>query len=223
MTELTDELSISEEEVVRYLRLQPHFFEDHPNLLKSLHLKHDSGDAISLIERQNHILRKENNDLIDRLNHFINVAQRNDNLFMKLQKLVLELIACRTLNDISKVLNQVLTERFDVDQVQLVLTHQQTTDGDLWLYCDREILNTHFRSTITELKNQCGEFSETSRQLLFAESEVKSVALGAVTLNGKGIGLIALGSHSASHFRSSTDTLFLGHLANVISQLLARF
>lgn len=223
MTEVRDELSISEKDIVRYLRLHPHFFEEHPSLLKNMQLKHDSGDAISLIERQNHILRKENNDLIDRLNQFISVAQRNDNLFMKLQKLVLELIACQTLNDISQVLHTVLIERFDVDQVQLVLTHQQNSDGDLWLYCDREVLNSHFRSTITEKKNQCGEYTETSRKLLFAESDVKSMALGAVTLNGEGIGLIALGSKSANHFRSSTDTLFLGHLANVVSQLLVRF
>jgi uncharacterized protein YigA (DUF484 family) len=223
VTHQTDETSISEKDVIRYLRLHSHFFEEHPNLLKSLQLKHDSGEAISLIERQNHILRKENSDLIDRLNHFINVAQRNDNLFLKLQKLVLELLACRTLNEISKVLNSVLTERFDVDQVQLVLTHKQNTDGDLWLYCDYDVLNTHFNATMTNLKNQCGEFTETARKLLFAESDVQSVALGAISLNGQGIGLIALGSHSQSHFRSSTDTLFLGHLAGVISQLLVRF
>lgn len=223
MTELRDDISIDEKDVIRYLRLHPNFFESHPTLLKNLHLKHDSGEAISLIERQNHILRKENGDLIDRLNNFISVAQRNDTLFINLQKLVLELIACHTLNDITKVLNVVLTERFDVDEVQLVLTHQQNTDGDLWLYCDREVLQEHFGSTIAELKNQCGEFDETARSLLFADSSIKSVALGAVSLNGNGIGLIALGSKSAGHFRSSTDTLFLGHLAKVVSQLLVRF
>lgn len=223
MTELMDELSISEEDVIRFLRLHPHFFEEHPNLLKRLHLKHDSGEAISLIERQNHILRKENNDLIDRLNNFINVAQRNDTLFLNLQKLVIELIACRTLNDISKVLHDVLTERFEVDEVQLVLTHHQNSDGDLWLYCDHDLLVAHFGTAVSEMKNQCGEFSETARQLLFGDKDIKSIALGSVTLNGAGIGLLALGSKSASHFRSSTDTLFLGHLAKVVSQLLIRF
>ncbi len=223
MTELKDDFAVTEEDVVKYLRYHPHFFEEQQNLLKKLHLKHDSGDAISLIERQNHILRKENNDLIDRLNNFINVAQRNDNLFLKLQTLVLELITCHTLNDISKVLNRVLTERFDVDEVQLVLTHQQTTDGDVWLSCDRSVLATHFPSTINDLKNQCGEYSQTARQLLFGDRDIQSVAIGAIAINNESIGLIALGSESASHFRSSTETLFLGHLAKVISQLLVRF
>jgi len=223
MTEMLDQLGANEDDVVRYLKQHPHFFEEHPNLLKKLHLKHDSGNAISLIERQNHILRKENSDLIDRLNQFISVAQRNDRLFLNLQPLVLELIACQTLNDMSRTLNNGLTERFEVDQVQLILTHQQNSDGDLWLFCDKERLQSHFPSTLEELKNQCGEYDDTARQLLFAEQEVKSVAIGAIGMNGEGVGILALGSYSASHFRSSTDTLFLGHLAKVISQLLVRF
>ncbi len=220
MTEMYDPIEVSEDDVVRYLKQHPHFFEDQQNLLKKLHLKHDSGMAVSLIERQNHILRKENTDLIDRLNQFIRVAQRNDQLFLNLQTLVVELIACRSINEISKTLNRVLTERFDVDDVQMVLTNRLTTDGDNWLYCDTDTLVNHFPAAMKEARHECGEFDLQARQLLFGDSEIKSVAIGSITKDGKGIGIIALGSRSASHFRSSTDTLFLGHLAKVVSQLL---
>lgn len=220
MTEMLDPIEISETDVIRYLKQHPHFFENHPNLLKKLHLKHDSGTAVSLIERQNHILRKENSDLIDRLNRFISVAQRNDKLFLNLQGLVLELIAARSLNEIAKTLNTVLTERFEVDEVQLVLTHRLTTDGDLWLYCDEDTLKIHFPAALNDLRNECGEFDENARQMLFGEQNIKSVAVGALSKDGAGVGLIALGSRSETHFRSGTDTLFLGHLAKVVSQLL---
>jgi uncharacterized protein YigA (DUF484 family) len=217
---MLDPMEFTEADVVRFLKHHPHFFEEHPNLLKKLHLKHDSGNAISLIERQNHILRKENTDLIDRLNQFINVAQRNDKLFMNLQVLVTELISCRSINEINQTLHTQLTERFDVDEVQVVLTHRLNTDGDLWLYCDRETLLNHFPAALKDRRNLCGEFDLDSRQLLFGDQNIKSVAIGALCKDEQGVGLIALGSKSASHFRSGTDTLFLGHLSKVVSQLL---
>lgn len=220
MTEMLESYDISETDVVRYLKQHPSFFEEHPNLLKKLHLRHDSGEAISLIERQNQILRKENTDLIDRLNRFIQVAQRNDKLFLNLQALVLKLLASRSLNDICKALNTELTERFDVDQVQVVMCHRLTTDGDMWLYCDADTLKTHFPAAMRDARNECGEFTEQTQQLLFGDSEVQSIAVGALTKDGQGVGVLALGSNDPKHFRSGTDTLFLGHLAMVVSQLL---
>jgi len=59
--------------------------------------------------------------------------------------------------------------------------------------------------------------------MLFGESDIHSMAIAAVSLNSQGIGLLALGSRDPLHFRSSTDTLFLGYLAKVVSQLLVRF
>ncbi|WP_320824516.1 DUF484 family protein [Reinekea sp.] len=223
MTKLFKQLGSTEADVVRYLKLHPTFFENHPNLLKTLHIRHDSGKAISLLERQNSILRSENSALIEQLNEFISVAQRNDRLFLNLQALVLELIKCRTLNDISRTLTQELLGRFEVDEVRLVFTHLANSDGDLWLYCDPSLLEEHFPATLAHLKNQCGEFEPTARQVLFGASDIRSMAIAGVALNGQGIGLLALGSRDARHFRSSTDTLFLGYVAKVVSQLLVRF
>jgi len=86
---LFQQLGSAETDVVRYLKQHPTFFEDHPNLLKTLHIRHDSGQAISLMERQNSILRTENSAMIDRISQFISVAQRNDQLFLNLQALSL--------------------------------------------------------------------------------------------------------------------------------------
>jgi uncharacterized protein YigA (DUF484 family) len=56
--------------------------------------------------------------------------------------------------------------------------------------------------------------------MLFGDRDIKSVAVGSLSKDDQGVGVIALGSQSASHFRSGTDTLFLGHLSKVVSQLL---
>lgn len=223
MTEVINNDDFNEDDIVRYLKQHPSFFEHHPMLLKRLHLQHDSGQAISLIERQNHIFRQENRDLIDRLNKFIHVAQRNDRLFLKLQALVLQLIDCQNLNEMASVLQKALIEDFEVDDVQLVLSHQVSRDGDLWLHCDKHTLLKQFPTVIKDQKSSCGTFDEETRSLLFGQQPMGSIALGAIHCKSGQVGVLALGSKSETHFRLGTDTLFLSHLANVISRLLERF
>ena len=49
-----------EEAVARFLEDNPEFFENHPDSLAKLRLAHDvSGKAVSLIERQVHVLREQ--------------------------------------------------------------------------------------------------------------------------------------------------------------------
>ncbi|MDB9894972.1 DUF484 family protein [Reinekea forsetii] len=222
MKKLFQQLGSAETDVVRYLKQHPTFFEDHPNLLKTLHIRHDSGQAISLMERQNTILRTENSGMIDRLNQFISAAQRNDQLFLNLQALSLELITCSTLNEISQTLTKGLMGRFQVDAAQLVFTHLPGGTDDFWRACEPNALQLHFPDTVENLKNQCGEFDAAARQFIFADANVRSMAIAAISLNGQAIGLLALGSRDALHFKSSTDTLFLGYLAMLVSQLLVR-
>lgn len=222
MTETLNEGELAVADVVAFLRRHPAFFEEQPHLLKQLHLLHDSGEAISLMERQNQILRQENRQLIDRLNHFIQVAQRNDSLFQSLQRLVLELIPETTLNDLLKRLQQGLHDYFDVHETAVVLCHQPYQDGDHWLRVDSDTLAEHFPTLMHEGKALCGPFNETKRSFLFAGADVHSIALAPLTEDKAIVGLLALGHRSKEHFRSGTDTLFLTHLARITSLLVQR-
>ncbi|GGX58270.1 DUF484 family protein [Saccharospirillum salsuginis] len=222
MTETLSDNDLSPEAVAHYLRRHPRFFEDHPNLLKKLHLRHDAGEAISLMERQNQILRQENRQLIDRLNHFIQVAQRNDRLFLQLQRLVLDLLSQAGCNDLLSTLQQGLVRDFDVHETTVILCDRPNQDGDAWLQIDRDTLAGHYPKLVHERKALCGGFDEEERNFLFAGLPVQSIALAPLERHGEVNGLLALGHHSAEHFRSGTDTLFLTHLASVISELLGR-
>ncbi|MCK5387204.1 MAG: DUF484 family protein, partial [Gammaproteobacteria bacterium] len=48
-----------EHEMVRYLRDHPAFFEAHQDVLAGMILSHETGSAVSLIERQVQILREQ--------------------------------------------------------------------------------------------------------------------------------------------------------------------
>lgn len=222
MTETLNDGELAATDVAAFLRRNPRFFEEQPNLLKQLHLQHDSGDAISLMERQNQILRQENRQLIDRLNHFIQVAQRNDRLFQSLQRLVLELMPQTTLNGLLKRLQQGLLNDFDVHEVAVILFHQPIQDGDCWLQATPETVTEHYPALMRDAKALCGPFNETKRDFLFVGAAVHSIALAPLTQDSRVVGVLALGHRSAEHFRSGTDTLFLTHLARMTSLLMQR-
>lgn len=223
MTETVNDSATTEAAVVAYLREHPGFFEDHPNLLKQLQLRHESGNAVSLMERQNQILRHESRQLIDRLNHFIEVAQRNDRLFQQLQRLVLDLLPHGNASELIHSLENGLLDYFDVHETTVILCERSNADGDPWLHISRDSLSQHFPSLINDGKALCGAYSDSERNFLFAGREVGSIALAPLTnAEQRPVGLLALGHRDAQHFRSGTDTLFLSHLAQVTSLLLQR-
>ena len=87
-----------QEVVANYLRRNPGFLSDFPDVLEILQLSHASGIASSLIERQVDQLRKKNRDLTQQLNRLVRVASENEQLMSRLHQLTLELMAINNPN-----------------------------------------------------------------------------------------------------------------------------
>ena len=71
---------LSDQAVLNFLRQSPDFFLRHPSALSELSLPHESGQAVSLIERQIDILRERNMTMRRRMNELLqaeSVAQHN--------------------------------------------------------------------------------------------------------------------------------------------------
>ncbi|HBD12033.1 MAG TPA: DUF484 domain-containing protein, partial [Porticoccaceae bacterium] len=92
----SDELSARQ--VSEFLLENPDFFSRHPDLVADLELPHESGKAVSLIERQISVLRERNMEMRQRLNSMLESAQANDKLFEKTKRLVLSLLDASTLD-----------------------------------------------------------------------------------------------------------------------------
>ena len=61
----------TEEQLVRnYLSQNPDFFQQNPDIFEAINISHDSGKAISLVERQVSLIRKQNKELIHKLSIF---------------------------------------------------------------------------------------------------------------------------------------------------------
>ena len=82
----------SDQSVLDFLRQSPDFFLRHPSALSELSLPHESGDAVSLIERQIDILRERNVTMRKRMNELLQAARVNDEIFAKTRPLNLALL-----------------------------------------------------------------------------------------------------------------------------------
>ena len=89
---MSDESTASEvtaEVVSDYLRDNPDFFNQHPEVLSELKITHVGDGAVSLVERQVATLRERNAELRRRLDALMSVAEQNEALLEALRKLSL--------------------------------------------------------------------------------------------------------------------------------------
>ena len=74
-----------------FLRENPTFLYDNPDILENLYLPHSTGSAVSLVERQVGLLRERNSELRSRLNILNSKAAENELLLERTQTLILKL------------------------------------------------------------------------------------------------------------------------------------
>ena len=103
---MTDKSRSMNEIVAKYLRKDPDFLLKHPEILDQLNLPHDSGQAVSLIERQVAILRERNMQMRRRMNELLQAPKDNDELFAKTRTLTLELLNVHNWHELNEVLGE---------------------------------------------------------------------------------------------------------------------
>ena len=216
-----------EHEMVRYLRDHPAFFEAHQDVLAGMVLTHESGPAVSLIERQVQILREQKEEQKRKLQSLISTAHNNEKLNNNVNTLILELLDADSLDDVLKVIEQRIRADFEADAIVVKL-----------LASGNEVLKEHEELTawqqpalvigekvMTARQPVCGSFNSEQMQALFDDADIQSA--GIVTLakdkNSKNCyGIIAIGSYDPQRFRADMGTLFLSLLGQVLTRILKR-
>src|SRR5262245_9853300 len=88
----TRKSALGAREVIEFLRANPTFLDQHPQLLSQLTIPHASGDAVSLLERQVAVLREDNSRLKRQFDELIRHARHNEQLTQRIHALVLILM-----------------------------------------------------------------------------------------------------------------------------------
>lgn len=222
-----DDIPPEEQAVIDYLGAHPEFFDHHPELLSRLSVPHDSGDAVSLVEKQVSVLRHQNRQLERRLVDLVEVARSNDGLVDRMHHLAMALINAGDRQELLAGLDDLLRSRFGADEVVICLFARGRDNGDYSparrIAPDDPGLEA-FKRFLGKGRPQLGRLSPEQIAFLFgdqAEGRVGSAALIPLGADA-GQGLIAIGSRKKDHFSATQGTVFLERLADLVSAALAR-
>ncbi len=84
--------TVTKDMVSDYLKNNPEYFNEHPEILSELRIPHESGSAVSLVERQVSVLREQNDQARKRLHELIEIARQNEDLARRMHQLALTLM-----------------------------------------------------------------------------------------------------------------------------------
>jgi len=226
-----DHESVSEEQVIVYLRNHPDFFQQHPHLLSELHLRHESGGAISLVERQVAILRERNMVMRRRMNELMQTAKNNDELFSKTRTLTLELLRVDSWHELNEVLATYVLTDFHADFVCCHLAGvpvagrpgpgKPASLDHIVSHAGPPLPHEHFVSGAYPV---CTALRVEELQSLFpsvGHDTAGSAVLAPLVLEAPG-GCLAIGSRAPQGFTPDMDTLFVTYIAEVLGQVVQR-
>ena len=210
---MSDESTASEvtaEVVSDYLRDNPDFFNQHPEVLSELKISHVGDGAVSLVERQVATLRERNAELRRRLDALMSVAEQNEALLEATQEVIASIAERGSHEDLAALFCDLVRKRFEVE---LVAFH----------WCDAEI-SAEAISVASHLmgnKNaSSGPLRAHELNALFGEDKGEgSAALARLSMRSGDGAVIAVGSTHAVRYGIGDGTLFLEYLGNVIGSL----
>lgn len=219
---------LSDKEVEEFLRAHPDFFEKHSELLMDLKIPHpNTGSAVSLIEHQVELFRKQNAKIQKQLDELIQIARENDRLNKNMHQLTLSLMAAKNLNEVLTLLYNNLRTDFSADAVCIRFLAQPRSSklsDNMEFSGDVGLLTKQFGRQLKEGKAICGRAKTEQKKILFDEqgNKVKSLAFIPLRFNHSA-GLLAIGSYDEKRFHSGMGTLFLNQLGEIVSKTVNRF
>jgi uncharacterized protein YigA (DUF484 family) len=216
-----------EESIARYLQHNPDFFERHQALLARLRLPHSrGGSTISLVERQIEVMRERHAALEAKLAELVRVARDNDAIAERFHRFARRLLRATSRQAALDEIEASLRDDFDAFHSVLLLvgsTPQESTQRFPRSIASDDPNLKSFESLFASAKPRCGQVRDTQREFLFGSdaNDIGSVAL--VPLGEKGsLGLLALGSTERDRFHPGMSTEFLGRMADLIADAVAR-
>jgi uncharacterized protein YigA (DUF484 family) len=202
------------DDIARYLRTHPQFFDRHPELLESIQVPHPyGGRAIPLAERQTLALREKLKVLEGRLAELLQFGAENDAISEKVHRLAVALSGARDFPALTSALYFHLREDFAVPHVALRVWGKSVPADFEEAQALDEAQRLHAGAMAAP---QCGPAAGNPFVPWFGEAaeHVRSVALVPLGQTAA-FGLLALGSEDAKRFYPEMGTLYLRRIGEL--------
>ncbi|MDT8283540.1 MAG: DUF484 family protein [Gammaproteobacteria bacterium] len=211
--------------LISLLRDNPDILDRHPELLSVLEVSHNSGGAVSLIERQVSVLRQKIKTQEKQLLELVDVARDNDRLAEIRHQLAIDLLTSHDVTDVINIVLDAFKTALNADHAVIKLfsedKHLIEQSPDLYVDKNDDALSA-FKTMMQHKNTVCGKSSEEQKTYLFDEQagNIKSVAIIPLVA-GANLGLVGLGANDMARFSSSKGTDFLSRIGELISASLA--
>ena len=215
----------TEQQLLELLKEYPDILVRNPALLAELEVPHESGDAVSLIERQVGVLRDKLQATDKRLRELMDIARSNERLADSRHRLAINLLGAHDLDDVVSIVLDELGNELGADYaVVRLLTDDEdrlSNQPKLFIETGNEGLNA-FSTMLDNRKPMCGRRSEEQNAFLFGEhaDQIGSAAVIPLAAGAK-LGLLALGGKDEQRFSIAMGTEFLAQIGELVSTALA--
>ena len=213
--------ALKADDVARWLRDNPVFFEDHAELLTEIQVPNPhGGQAIPLSDRQVVSLRDKARALEAKLAELIQFGEENDVISEKVHRLAVAMLSARTLGTVLHELYYNLREDFAIPHASLRLWRGM---GDI----------PEFGAASDELREFaagleapfCGPNANFEAAGWFGDAtpHIRSVAFIPLRELDETFGMLAFASEDLLRFYPEMGTLYLKRIGEMVSAALLRF
>ena len=210
--------------VADFLRGRPDFFIDHPELLTTLALPHECGDAVSLVEYQVSVLREQNLRLRRQMDTLVTAARDNEALSERLHRLTLDLLACQDLAMALDALDDALRAGFraELAGIRLLVPAPPGEEGRPEFLGDGAAARAVYARVLEAGAPTCGRIAPALADSLFGPAAEPGSAVVVPLGTAPGFGALAIGSRDPLRFQPGIGTLFIRQLAEVAARVIRR-
>lgn len=215
---------LTAEQVAAYLKEHPEFFVDRDSLLAEITLPHESGKAISLLERQVKILRERTIESRHTLNTLLENAKYNDQLFNVTRALVIALLMEDEVAQIASATEANLCTQPGIDACSVILFESEHLKNvEHARQESAEFLQQNFPTLLRDRRTQCRAIDKETAAFLFPQRSgtIRSAALCPIGRE-RMLGVLAIGNKAQEYFNADLDTMFLDFIGEVLESVIAR-
>jgi uncharacterized protein YigA (DUF484 family) len=202
------------DDLARFLRANPQFFDQNPELLETIHVPHPyGGRAIPLAERQTVALREKVKVLEGKLGELIKFAEENDGISEKVHRLSVALAGARDFPALTRSLYFHLREDFAVPHVTVRVWGKSVPADFDEAHPVSEAQREHAK---TMGAPQCGPAQGNAFAAWFPEASEHIRSMALIPLGDTAVfGLLALASEDPKRFYPEMGTLYLRRIGEL--------
>ena len=202
------------DDIATFLRTNPLFFDQHPELLEKIHVPHPyGGRAIPLAERQTVALREKAKILEGKLAELVHFGEENDAISEKVHRLAAALVGARDFLALAQTLYFHLREDFAVPHVVLRIWGKSVPVD----FPEAAAVDETQRRHASAIGGpQCGQAVGNPFVSWFGEAGEHQRSMALVPLGQTTVfGLLALASEDSKRFYPEMGTLYLRRIGEL--------